>query len=122
MNMLRMAMATVMTVCIWSGASAADNKKLIVGNWEVSKADAATVPLKTIVEFTADGKITIKGEDNGQKLEFSGTYTVDAESFTFKLNINGQEESKKISIKKLDDKELETIDPDKKSVTLKRIK
>ena len=122
MNLLRIAIVAVMTACLCNGASAADNKKLIVGKWEVTKADDGTIPLKTIVEFKADGKMSVKGEMDGQKLEFEGTYTVDAESFTFKLNINGQEESKKIAIKKLDEKELETTDPEKKSVTLKRVK
>ena len=36
-----------------------DYKKLIVGKWEVSKADEGTVPEGTQVEFTKDGKLKI---------------------------------------------------------------
>jgi uncharacterized protein (TIGR03066 family) len=122
MNMLRVAFVAVVTACVCSGASAADNKKLIVGKWEVTKADEGTVPPKTIVEFKADGAMSVSGEMDGQKYEFKGTYTVDADSFTFKLDINGKEESKKIVIKKLDEKDFETTDPDNKSVVLKRVK
>jgi uncharacterized protein (TIGR03066 family) len=122
MKLLRIAIVAVVTTFVCNGASAADNKKLIVGKWEVTKADEGTVSVKTIIEFTADGKLKIKGEEGGQKLEFEGTYTVDADSFTFKISFNGQEESKKIIIKKLDEKDFETTDPDKKSVILKRVK
>lgn len=122
MNLLRLAFVAVVTACLCTGASAADNKKLIVGKWEVTKADEGTVPVKTIVEFTADGKMKIKGEEGGQKLEFEGTYTVDADSFTFKLDINGQVEMKKITIKKIDETVMETMDPEKKTVNLKRLK
>ncbi len=122
MKLLRFALAAVVTACLCGGASAADNKKLIVGKWEVTKADEGTVPPGTMIEFTADGKLKIKGEVNGEKIDISGTYTVDGDSFTFKISFNGQEESKKITIKKLDEKEFETTDPDNKAVNLKRVK
>lgn len=121
MNLLRMAFVGVLAVFFSNGVSAADNKKAIVGKWEVTKADPFTLPVGSVVEFGARGKIkiTIKGDKD---MSAEGTYTVDDESFTFKLKLGEKEESQKITIKKLDETVLETTDKDKKVVNLKRVK
>ena len=121
MNLLRLAFVGVVTVFFSSGVSAADNKKAIVGKWEVTKADPGTLPVGSIVDFSAEGKIKInfKGDKD---FAADGTYTVDDESFTFKLKLGEKEASQKITIKKLDEAVLETTDKDKKVVNLKRVK
>ena len=121
MNMLRMTLATVVTVFLCNGASAADNKKAIVGKWEVTKADPGTLPVGSTVDFAADGKFKMVFKAD-KELIADGTYTVDADSFTFKLKLGDEESSTKINIKKLDETVLETTNKDNKVVNLKRVK
>jgi uncharacterized protein (TIGR03066 family) len=97
-----------------------DYKKLLVGKWEVVKADEKTISVGTIVQFDAGGKmkmVTKEGE------EISGTYTVDGKDFTIKLDPgDGKTVQRKITIKKLNDSEFETTNQDGKNASLKKIK
>ena len=124
MNVLKM-LAFGIAVCLLSGASRADDKvdyaKLIVGKWEVTKADADTVPVGAVVEFTKDGKLKVTGKKDDKEMTIEGTYTVAKNTFTMKLKIGDQEVTKKITITKLTDKEMATKDEDK-VVELKRKK
>ena len=93
-----------------------DNAKLIVGIWEVTKADPGTVGAKAVIEFTKEGKIKV--EDGDRKLE--GTYKIEGDKFTFAIKIDGEERKKTITIKKISDKELSTTDDQGKKVEFKK--
>lgn len=122
MKMVRMVLAAFVLASLSSAASAADEKvdvkKLIVGKWEATKADEGSLPVGTIVEFTADGKIKVGVKDQS----FEGTYTVEGSAFTYKMKIGDVERAQKITIKSISDKELDTTNPDNKKVTFKKVK
>jgi uncharacterized protein (TIGR03066 family) len=125
MNMLR-ALAAGVIVCLVGAGVRADEKvdyaKLVVGQWEITKADEGTVPTGTIVEFTKDGKFKINGKKDDVELAFEGTYTVEKNTFTFKLKIGDDEQSQTIEITKISEKEMATKNKDGKVVELKRKK
>jgi len=122
MKIFSMATAAVVVFAFTTFAAAADNKKLLVGKWEVVKADEGTLPVAAIVEFMADGKMKITMKKEGQDAMVEGTYTVDGDSFTYKITFGKDEHSSKITIKKISETELETANPEKKNVSLKRVK
>ena len=126
MKMFRWMLAAFVMAGLGSISMAADEKadvkKLIVGKWEVTKADEGTLPLKTIVEFTADGKLKITHKADGKEQTIEGTYTVDGSIFTYKLKIEDQERSQKITVSKISATEAETANPEGKKVTFKKVK
>jgi uncharacterized protein (TIGR03066 family) len=123
MNTLRW-LAVGMIVCLIGGPARADEKvdykKLIVGKWEVSKADEGTVPPGTLVEFTKDGKFIVAGKKDDMDVKFEGTYTVEGNTFTFKLKIGEEEMSQTITITKISEKEMSTKNKEDKKVELKK--
>src|SRR5262245_49962751 len=80
----------------------ADNAKLIVGKWKITKAREGGPPEGTQIEFTKDGKISITVEVNGEKRMLEGTYKVDGDKFTITRSQNGEENKQEVTIKKLD--------------------
>jgi uncharacterized protein (TIGR03066 family) len=91
-----------------------DYAKLIVGKWEVTKADQGTVPTGAVVEFAKDGKIKITGKKDGAEMTIEGTYKVEKDTFTMTMKIGDQEKSQTITITKMTDKEMATKDKDGK--------
>jgi len=81
------------TLCLlnWTGAGEkkADNAKLAVGTWDVSKSHEGGPPKSGVVEFTKDGKIKVSGEQGGMKVNFDGTYKIDGKKLvlTFKIEL-----------------------------------
>ena len=64
MNTLRL-LAVAAIVCLIGSArreEKVDHAKMVVGKWEVTKAEEAHLPEGTIVEFTKDGKLKYKQE------------------------------------------------------------
>ena len=125
MKMFRMVLAAFVMAGLGSAtlaADKADNKKLIVGKWEATKADEGTLPTGSIVEFTADGKIKVAPKAEGKTDTIEGTYTVDGDSFTFKVKFGDQEISQKIKIKKISATELDTMNQEDKNVSFKKVK
>ena len=113
-------------VCLLGGISRADDKidyaKMIVGKWEVTKADAGTVPPGAVVEFTKDGKMKVTAKKDTEEVTYEGTYKVEKNTFTMKLKVGDEEKMKTITITKISDKEAATKDEDGKVVELKRKK
>jgi uncharacterized protein (TIGR03066 family) len=134
MRILSMAAGALVVLACTTFAAAADNKKLLVGKWEVVKADEGTLPVGSVVEFMADGKLKIKikaviaAKKDGKEtkkddiITVDGTYTVDGDSFTYKAAVGKDEKTSKITIKKISETELDTVNSDKKNVSLKRVK
>src|SRR4029077_17435782 len=76
MNTLRLLAVGAIACLIGAGARAEekiDHAKLIVGKWEVSKADEGTVPPGSIIEFTKDGKLKLSGKKDAADVAFEGT-------------------------------------------------
>jgi len=125
MNAPRSLAFGVLVVLLGTAARAQDKvdyAKLIVGNWEVSKADENTVPVGSVVEFTKDGKMTVTAKEGGTEMKLEGTYKVDKDTFTFTLKAGDQDFSQTITITKLSEKEMATKDKDGKTVELTKKK
>src|SRR5262245_51676167 len=123
MNAMRyLAAATV--VCLVGASAMADEKadkaKLLIGTWEVSKADEGTIPVGSTVEFTKDNKIKVTIKAGDQENTLDGTYKVDGDKFDIKFG--DQEQTLTITIKKLTKTELTTTNPEGKTVELKKKK
>lgn len=122
MSALRL-LAVVAVVGLAGGAArAADNAKMLVGKWEVTKADEGTVPAGTMIEFTKDGKIKLTGKKEGEDVSHEGTYKVDGDTFTITMKAKDKEVTHKITIVKISEKELSTKNEEGKMVELKKKK
>ena len=86
----------------------ADNAKLAVRTWEVTKTHDGGPPKGGVVEFTKDGKIKVSGEQDGMKQAFEGTYKVDGNKMVLTFKIGDSEQSVDLTIDKLDEKTFAT--------------
>ena len=122
MKLFQIGLVVLLGSCFAANASGADNAKLLVGKWEAVEADPGSLPKGSVVEFSADGKMTVLAKKGDKEEEMKGTYTVDGDSFTFKLKFGTEEVSQKITIKKLTETQLDTVSADSKAVSFKRSK
>jgi uncharacterized protein (TIGR03066 family) len=123
MKTLRWLAVGLVVGLLGAGARAeekADYAKMVVGKWEVTKADEGTVPVGTVIEFTKDGKLkgTVKKGDEDAAIE--GKYKVEGDAFLLTMNQGGEERTRKITITKISDKEMATKNQEGKTVELKR--
>jgi len=97
-----------------------DYAKLLIGKWEVTKADEGTVPEGSIIEFTRDGKVkaTIKKGDDQEVQE--GAYKVEKDTVSVTMKKDGEEQTKKVTISKINEKEMTCKHDDGKIVELKK--
>lgn len=118
MNVLRYVSVAVVA-CLTGSIALPEDKpdyaKLLVGKWEVTKADPGTVPEGAIIEFMKDGKL--KASINTDT--FEGTYTLDGNKIKTKI---GDQDKEEITIVKISETEMSTKDKDDKKVVLKRMK
>jgi uncharacterized protein (TIGR03066 family) len=126
MNVLRLLVAVAVACALTVGARAdekkADNAKLLVGTWEVVKADKGTVPVGSTVEFTKDGKMIVIHKQDGKEEKGEGTYKLDGDKFSFEMKMGDKVAKKTITIKKISETEMTTTDEDGKTVEFKRKK
>ncbi|HJZ55504.1 MAG TPA: TIGR03066 family protein [Gemmataceae bacterium] len=117
-------LGVVAIVSLAGAGTRADDKvdyaKLLVGKWEVTKADPGTVPEGTLVEFTKDGKMKITAKKDGKDTMIEGTYKVEKNTFTMTVKIGDEEHTQTITITKISEKEMSTKDKDGKAVELKK--
>lgn len=123
---LAKAFAVGAVLCLLAGVGRGDDKtdtaKMVVGKWEVTKADPGTAPPGGIVEFTKDGKMKVSGKKDDQEFSIEGTYKVEGKKLTFAMTVGGEERKKTITITKLSAKAMSTEDDDGKKVELTRKK
>jgi uncharacterized protein (TIGR03066 family) len=126
MNSLRIMAAVVLVASLLGSLGAeekkADNKTLIVGVWELTKADNGGPPVGTTMEYTKDGKIKVTGKADGKEIVANGTYVVEGNKFTGTLKTPDREEKGTVTIKRLTDKELVTEDDASRVLEFKRKK
>ncbi len=125
MNTLRL-FAVVAVVSLLGSAARGDDKpdyaKLIVGKWEVTKADEGTVPDGAVIEFTKDGKVKATVKKDDEKVTIEGTYKVEKDTFTIVMKVGDEEKTQTITITKISEKEMSTKDEKGKVVELKKAK
>jgi uncharacterized protein (TIGR03066 family) len=110
-------------VCLFGAnvrAAETDLAKMLVGKWEITKADEGTLPAKTIVEFARDGTITVTMKMDGKEQTMSGKYKVEPHKFIVTFKEGDQEKSHTITVVKITDKEMSTKDDDGKMVECKK--
>jgi uncharacterized protein (TIGR03066 family) len=123
MSVLRWLAVGAVVCLAGSGARAADNAKLIVGQWEITKPAEGGGGLTkgSVVEFFKDGKIKVtrKGDTD---MVMEGTYKLDGDMFTATTKVGEEERVQTITIVKLTDTELHVKNKDGKQSELTRKK
>ncbi len=97
-----------------------DYPKLISGKWKVTKADPETVPVGAVFDFLADGKLKFRYSADGQELELNGRYKLEGTKLTITVQFGDEEKSQNVEVTQLDQKTLALLDPDKRTVELRR--
>lgn len=102
------------------------NAEKLVGTWQLVKSDQE-VPedLKFFVDLTADGKMTVRVEMKGSKegLTMKGKYKVNGNKIDYTITTpDGEKKQEILTIKKLTDTELVTVDPEGIKEEFKRVK
>jgi uncharacterized protein (TIGR03066 family) len=123
MNTLRMIVTAFVVTAIGAPVTAADkddNKKLIVGKWEVTKADDGSIPAGATLEFAKDGKFKMMAKKDDKEENREGTYTVEGEALNLTMKRDDGDRTVKVSIKKLSETELAVEGPDGKNVSFKK--
>jgi uncharacterized protein (TIGR03066 family) len=123
MNALRSLGVGVLVAVLGAGARAEDKPdyaKLVVGKWEVTKADEGTVPVGTVIEFTKDGKLKATIKKGGEEANVEGTYKVEGDAFVQTTNQGGEERTRKITIAKISARQMALKNPEGKAVELKK--
>lgn len=124
--------STVWLICIASAIHAQDDPKdklnadKLVGTWQLVKSDEQ-LPDDVVffVDLAADGKMSVRMEMKGTKesITMKGKYKVDGNKIDYTLMLPGGEKKQEIlTIKKLTDNELITVDPDGIKEEFKRVK
>ena len=123
MNALRL-LAVGAIVCLAASSARADDKvdnaKLLVGKWEITRADEGTVPVGAIIEFTKDGKLKAKFKRDDKEETREGTYSVDKDTINLVTKRDDTERKQAITITKISDKEMSLKGQDGKTMDLKK--
>lgn len=101
-------------------AEDAELGKMLVGKWEITKSAEGAPPIGTIVEFTKDGVVTVKGKKDDKKFNMEGTYNVEMRKFTCTFKDGDKEKIVVHDAVKIDEKEMSFKDDDGKVVELKK--
>jgi uncharacterized protein (TIGR03066 family) len=122
---MRMILVCVAILALAYTASAAGqakiDPKLLVGKWEiVPDKDKKEKPPAMVIEFTADGKVSLTVSDGGKESRVEGTYKLDADMLAVSLKISDKEVKETLMVKKLTTTELITEDSKKKTETLRK--
>ena len=115
-----LVLGVAMTMCAGTARAQDDSAKKIVGLWEFTKSDSM-IPAGSTLEFTKDFKLTFVVKDGAKEEKYEGTYKIDKDKLTVKLNLEGEKEET-VTVKKLTDDALEVVDKDKKVDILKKKK
>jgi uncharacterized protein (TIGR03066 family) len=91
-----------------------DLKKLM-GKWEPKEG-------KITIEFADKGKMVVALDSNGKSEKFEGTYKVTGNKLEIAVTIMGKEQKESLTVKKLTDDELVTVDSKNMEDTLKKKK
>ena len=123
MKVLQILAVGMILGLVASGANAddkkADNAKLVVGKWAVTKCEEGSLPVGTIVDLTKDGKVKVTVKEGDKEEVAEGTYTVDGDTMKVTLKVDKDEEKHTVTIKKVSDTEM-IIEADGKTIEFKK--
>jgi uncharacterized protein (TIGR03066 family) len=125
-TMLLMALA--LTVCCWAeSAGRADDvkdaAKLLVGKWEATKVPEQGLPKGTIIEFSKDGKMTVRVKKDDKEVTMNGSYKLDNDKLAVALtDEQGEKKSQTVTIKKISADEFTVEGDDGHSATFTKKK
>ena len=96
-----------------------DDKKIdptkLVGKWELTKSTDPMAPKGALVEFTKDNKVIITLTISGKEDKYDGSYKVDGDKLSVKLNDPAEKDKEDTdTIKSLTDDKLLLVDKDNK--------
>jgi uncharacterized protein (TIGR03066 family) len=123
MRTLKWLGMAVMVVVMSANARAVDDvdyAKLVVGKWEVTKADEGSIPPGCTIEFTKDGKVKAHLKKEGEEKMLDGTYKVEKNTLLVVMKEGGEDKKHTITITKISEKEMSTKGDDGKVVELKK--
>ena len=115
--------AVILMFCLaLVGTAGSDTAKKLVGTWEIVTSQSGAPPGAT-VEFTKDGKMSLRAKVQNMDIKVDGTYEVKDMSVISKLTgPDGQPHTETHTITKLTDKELSVKDQAGKVDDYKRAK
>ncbi|MBL8824968.1 MAG: TIGR03066 family protein [Planctomycetia bacterium] len=119
--MLRCGISLIALLAALISTSAMQDKidgKLLLGKWEPETKPQGA---KLVIEFAKEGKLTVDAEFGGQKINMDGSYKLEGDQLTITMKQQGKEETTKMKVTKLNDKEMVTKDDKDKMETLKRV-
>lgn len=119
--MLRCGISLIALLAALISTSAMQDKidgKLLLGKWEPETKPQGA---KLVIEFAKEGKLTVDAEFGGQKINMDGSYKLEGDQLTITMKQQGKEETTKMTVTKLNDKEMVTKDDKDKVETLKRV-
>jgi uncharacterized protein (TIGR03066 family) len=125
MSTLRWLAVGAIACLLVPGARAEDKPdyaKMLVGKWEVSKAEEGTVPTGAVIEFTKDGKVKFTGKKDDKEVMIEGTYKVEGDKFTVTMKQGDDEHTQTITITKISETEMSTKNKEGKVVELTKKK
>jgi uncharacterized protein (TIGR03066 family) len=123
MNAFRLLAVGAVALVFAFGARAeekGDLAKMLVGKWEITKAEEGTVPVGAMVTFTKDGKCTVAVKVGDKEETMEGKYKTEPHKFIVTFKQGDQEKTHTITVTKITDKEMTTKDEDGKVVECKK--
>lgn len=117
--MLGLALATVLTLTAGAAQDEKIDGKKLIGKWSPkdSKKDAGLV-----IEFAKDNKLILSVDIAGKTEKVEGTYKLDGNKLSLAIKFGEKENKETMTIVRLGDEEMETVDSNGKKDTLLRLK
>lgn len=97
------------------------NKEKIVGTWLLVKTEG-DIPEGLTIEFTKDGKLSVKIKAGDMDFNITGTYTLDGDKVNVKVKFGDEEKEEKLTIKEISADKLVMTDPKGKTDEFKKKK
>jgi uncharacterized protein (TIGR03066 family) len=122
---MRVILGCVAVLALAVAATAAGqakvDAKLLVGKWEQAPdKDKKEKPPAMVIEFTADGKLSMIVGDTGKEFRVDGKYTLEVDKLAVVLKLADKEIKETLTVKKLTSTELVTEDSKNKTETLRK--
>jgi uncharacterized protein (TIGR03066 family) len=115
--------ATVLALsCAAIAGQAKIDTKMLVGKWEpVPDKDKKEKPPAMVIEFTADGKLSMTVGEVGKEFRAEGTYKLEGDNkLAVSLKVADKEIKETLTVKKLTAGELVTEDSKNKTESLRK--
>lgn len=107
-------------VALAAGLTAADDglAARLVGKWELKQVNAKS---RVVIEFVKDGKMAMTVEDGGKSKTAEGVYKLEGDRLTIAMKTGAKDDTQRLTVKKLTDAELVTVDEKGEEETLTRV-